>query len=65
MQVKLNGKVEDIKVKTLGELVKLKGFNCARVVIEHNLKIIPEEKLSGTRLEENDVIEILAFIGGG
>jgi len=65
MQVKLNGKPEDIKVSTLAELVKLKGFNCARVVIEHNLKIVSEEKLGEIRLNENDVIEVLAFIGGG
>jgi sulfur carrier protein len=65
MQVKLNGEIEDIKVKTLGELVKFKGFNCARVVIEHNLKIVSEEKLDEIRLNENDVIEVLAFIGGG
>jgi thiamine biosynthesis protein ThiS len=65
MQVKLNGKPEDIKANTLAELVKLKGFNCARVVIEHNLKIVSEEKLGEIILNENDVIEVLAFIGGG
>jgi sulfur carrier protein len=65
MQVKLNGKNEDVKAVTLSELVQLKGFNCARVVIEHNLKIVPEEKLAQTDLKENDVIEVLAFIGGG
>ena len=65
MQVKLNGKIEDIKAETLGELVKLKGFNCARVVIEHNLRIIDKNDLANVVLCDNDVVEVLSFIGGG
>jgi sulfur carrier protein len=65
MQIRINGRIEEVNAKTLDELIKLKGFDCQRVVIEHNLNIIDKLELKKVHLKPNDTIEILSFIGGG
>ena len=65
MRIKLNGKEEVVAAKTIAELAAAKNINCARVVIEHNLNIVDKDKLGEVVLRENDVVEILSFIGGG
>lgn len=66
MKLKINGK--DVFVnskKTLGELLLEKGLHPERVVVEHNLKIMPREDWDKTTLGDNDTIEIVSFVGGG
>ena len=65
MLIKFNGTLENVDVVSLADLVSEKKINCAKVVIEHNLNIIDKDKLAAVILQENDVIEILSFIGGG
>jgi len=65
MLIKFNGTLEEVEAKSLADLVKEKNINCARVVIEHNLNIIDKDKLADVTLQDNDVIEVLSFIGGG
>lgn len=61
----INGKHESIEGITLEEYLSREGFNKEHVVVERNLEIIPREKLSTIRIESDDVIEILNFVGGG
>ena len=66
MKLKINGK--DVSVsskKTLGELLLEKGLHPERIVVEHNLKIVPKEEWPKTTLGNNDTIEIVSFVGGG
>ena len=66
MKLKINGK--DVSVsskKTLGELLLEKGLHPERIVVEHNLKIVPKEEWAKIPLSENDNIEIVSFVGGG
>jgi sulfur carrier protein len=66
MVIRLNGKEEDVEVASnLEELIKRKGLSVERVVVEHNLRIVPMEDLRATGLSENDNIEIVSFVGGG
>lgn len=66
MIIKINGKEEVIENKlNLLELVKSRGLSPERIVIEHNLCIVPKEKWSGIILEDSDKIEIVSFVGGG
>ena len=67
MKLKINGKEEiiDQNVITLKELLAAKGLDASRVVIEHNMDIIPLDQLAGKRLEEGDTIELISFVGGG
>ncbi len=66
MIVKINGKDESITQKlNLAELVAGKALVPERIVVEHNLRIVPREEWKDIFLRENDQIELLSFMGGG
>lgn len=66
MIVTINGKKETFeRTLSLLELIKEKGLNKDKIVIERNLEIVPKDKLETTLLSNNDSIEIIAFVGGG
>ena len=66
MLININGKSEEVKIKSsLAELILSKGLCAEKVVIEHNLRIVPRQEWQNTHLQENDKIEIVSFVAGG
>ncbi|MDO8525841.1 MAG: sulfur carrier protein ThiS [Candidatus Omnitrophota bacterium] len=66
MRIKINGKEEAVdKKKNISELVSGKGFVPEHIVVEHNLRIVPKEEWSRVTLNEDDIVEIVSFVGGG
>lgn len=66
MIIKINGKTETIeKLATVGELVSKKALAPERIVVEHNLRILPREEWHKVILRDNDNIEIVSFVQGG
>jgi thiamine biosynthesis protein ThiS len=66
MKIKINGKNEEIEKKlTLNQLILEKGLCANRIVVEHNLRIVPQEEWVKVTLHELDNIEIVSFVGGG
>ncbi|MDD5060053.1 MAG: sulfur carrier protein ThiS [Candidatus Omnitrophica bacterium] len=65
MRININGKSEEIKKSTLGEIIAEKGLCQDNLVLEHNKRIIPKEEWQDIILKENDVVEIVSFVGGG
>ena len=66
MNLKINGKGVSVSPKkTLGELLAEKRLHPEKIVVEHNLKIVPKEEWHKTMLGDNDTIEIVSFVGGG
>ena len=63
--VKINGEERNLAGKNLLEYLKESGFEPERVVVERNLEIIPQEKLGNVIIQDEDVIEVLRFVGGG
>lgn len=63
--VKINGEEKEIANKNLLEYLKEAGFEPERVVVERNLDIIPKDELGNTIIQDEDVIEVLRFVGGG
>lgn len=63
--VKINGEEKEIAGKNLLECLKEAGFEPERVVVERNLDIIPKDELGNTIIQDEDVIEVLRFVGGG
>jgi len=62
----VNGKQEVLKDSiSIGEYITQKGLNPDTVVVEHNYNIIQKEEWSNVFLKENDVLEVLRFVGGG
>ena len=66
MKIKINGEVQELDaVKTLKDLVETKGLELSKIVIEHNYNIVPRETIADVSLNENDIVEIVSFVGGG
>ena len=63
--VKINGEEKEIAGKNLLEYLKEAGFEPERVVVELNLDIISKDEFGNTIIQDEDVIEVLRFVGGG
>ena len=62
---KVNGKTEAVTGLNIAEIVEKFGYNKAKVAVELNGNIVPKAKYAETVAEEDDVIEIVSFVGGG
>ncbi|RJQ75431.1 MAG: sulfur carrier protein ThiS [Desulfobacteraceae bacterium] len=65
MQITINGRSEKIAACTIAELVRQKGLNPDRLVVEHNLNIVKQDLWSRIVLRDGDLLELLSFVGGG
>ena len=63
--VRLNGQEIDAAGKTISEIIEKEGYNAARLAVELNGNIVPKAKYAETVVKENDVIEVVRFVGGG
>ena len=66
MIVRINGKEELVTgMKTLADLICGRRLLPERIVVEHNLVIVPKEDLEKIFLKDQDKVEIISFVGGG
>ena len=65
MQVKINGKAEDIHATVVIDLLKAKGIDPHMVAVELNDAMIDREHLATTPIKEGDRLEFLFYMGGG
>ena len=66
IKIRLNGKIVQIdNNETLQKIVKRLNLPLNKVAIELNKKIIDKKKLDIIKLNKNDIIEVVHFIGGG
>jgi sulfur carrier protein len=63
--VKINGETKEIAGKNLLEYLIENGFNPEHLVVERNLEIIQKEQFGSVTIQDEDVIEVLRFVGGG
>ena len=63
--VKINGEDKELAGRKLLEYLLEAGFEPERVVVERNLEIIPKDRLGDILIRDEDVIEVLIFVGGG
>ena len=65
MQVKINGKPEDIQGGTVLDLLKTKKIEPQMVAVEVNDTMLERDHLASTYLNEGDQVEFLFYMGGG
>ena len=66
IKIKINGKIKSINQEsTLSVLLKNLIIPLNKVAIELNEEIIDKKKINKIKLNKNDNIEIVHFIGGG
>ena len=66
IKIKINGKIKSINQdSTLSVVLNNLKIPLNKVAIELNEEIIDKKKISKIKLNKNDKIEIVHFIGGG
>ena len=66
IKIKVNGKIKLISNSyKLSDLIKYLKIPTKKVAIELNEEIIDKKKINKIKLNKNDKIEIVHFIGGG
>ena len=64
--IQVNGeKLSNYEQKTLQDLLTTLNYDKAKIAEEKNGEIIPKSQYDTTILKENDVIEVVTFVGGG
>jgi sulfur carrier protein len=65
MQVKVNGKSEEIPGGTVLDLLAAKKIEPQMVAVEVNDKMLERDHLATTALRDGDQVEFLFYMGGG
>jgi len=66
IKVKINGNdIELINVSTVSDMLEERNVVGKMFVVEKNKEIIQKEQYSVTKVNENDIFEIVGFFGGG
>ncbi|HEX2056038.1 MAG TPA: sulfur carrier protein ThiS [Nitrospiraceae bacterium] len=65
MQVTINGKAEEVAGGSLLDLLKAKNIEPQMVAVEVNDRMVEQDHLGTTHLNEGDQVEFLFYMGGG
>jgi len=65
MQVKINGKPEEISGGTILDLLQAKKIEPQMVAVEVNDTVLDRNHLATTSLSDGDRVEFLFYMGGG
>ena len=65
MQVKINGKPEEISGGTVLDLLQAKKIEPQMVAVEVNDTVLDRNHLATTNLSDGDRVEFLFYMGGG
>ena len=65
MQVKINGKPEEVQGATVLDLLKAKNIDPHMVAVELNNSMLERDHLATTSVKEGDQLEFLFYMGGG
>ena len=63
--VTINGKRFDYAGKRLSEYLQAAGYDCKKIAVECNGEIVSKSHYSETILQDEDVLEVVSFVGGG
>ena len=64
--MKVNGQQEFLEEAiSLAELLATKGYASSKVAVELNGRIVSRTEYASTILQDEDVLEIVCFVGGG
>jgi sulfur carrier protein len=65
MQVKINGKPEEVSGGTVLDLLQAKKIEPQMVAVEVNDTMLDRNHLATTNLSDGDRVEFLFYMGGG
>lgn len=63
---KINGKECNNYIgSTMADYLKENGYNTTFIAIEVNGRILPKNEYNTYNISDNDIIEVVNFVGGG
>jgi sulfur carrier protein len=65
VMVLINGKKEQAAGKTIAGIVEEYNYDIKTIAVELNEEIVSKCDYSKTILKEDDVVEVVSFVGGG
>ncbi len=66
IEIQLNGKTHHLKKSlNVSQLLNSLMINKKKVAIEINGEVLSKDNYDSYRIKQNDVVEIVTFIGGG
>lgn len=66
MSIKVNGQTKEIaNGTTLAELLNQMKLNLDCVAVERNLEVVERNTFATVKLNTDDTLEIVQFVGGG
>lgn len=63
--VKINGNLVDAAGKTISQYLQTTSYDPKRIAVERNEEIVPKSKYDEVVIRDDDVIEVVSFVGGG
>lgn len=63
--VKVNGKEMDIAGESISEFLNSTDYDLRVIAVERNEEIVLKSMYDKTILKDEDVVEIVSFVGGG
>lgn len=63
--VRINGEDVDAAGVVLGKYLDDNGYNRLVIAVERNYEIVSKDNYDNVTIEEDDVIEVVSFVGGG
>ena len=65
MQIKINGKTEEIQAATVLDVLKVKNIEPRMVAVELNEIVVKKAAYANTLVGDGDAVEVVNFVGGG
>lgn len=65
MQIKINGKSEEVHATTVLEVLQAKNIEPRMVAVELNETMVDRDHLGTTSVKDGDHVEFLFYMGGG
>lgn len=65
LQLTINGKNQEVDVRTVRELLVSMGLDKQAVAVEINRQVVPKRLHEDTALSDGDTIELVTLVGGG
>ncbi|MDA0377086.1 MAG: sulfur carrier protein ThiS [Proteobacteria bacterium] len=66
IEIQLNGQIRKFETSlSIEQLLNKLSINKKKVAVELNKSVVPKQKYSSIKIANQDVVEIVTFIGGG
>ncbi len=65
LNVTINGDTKRVDAGTVADMVRALGLNPEKLAVERNREIVPRGSLDQVMVAQDDVFEIVHFVGGG